>query len=254
LETCNLQKILGWIPARANSKGVPGKNKRVLGNQPLILHAILTAHLAACLDRIVVSTDDREIARLALGARAEVPWMRPAELATDQSPVIDSAVYDLDRLRVEQNYCPDAVLLLQPTSPFRTPQTIRAAVEMFAQSGGESVVSVSSGREHPHWSKRIAEDGSLEAFLPDVLIPARRQELTPVYCLNGVLFLASVETILSKRSFYSPRTRALVISSEKEALDIDTPFDWLVAEALWAFSRAGESAGENAGESAGKSA
>ncbi len=210
METCHLQKILGWIPARANSKGVPGKNKRVLGNQPLILHAILTAHLAACLDRIVVSTDDREIARLALGARAEVPWMRPAELATDQSP--------------------------------------------FARSGGESVVSVSSSREHPHWSKRIAEDGSLEAFLPDVLIPARRQELTPVYCLNGVLFLASVETILSKRSFYSPRTRALVISSEKEALEIDTPFDWLVAEALWAFSRAGESAGENAGESSGKSA
>src|SRR5260370_10352808 len=192
LETCNLQKILGWIPAPANSKGVPGKNKRVLGNQPLILHAILTAHLAACLDRIVVSTDDREIARLALGARAEVPWMRPAELATDQSPVIDSAVYDLDRLRVEQNYCPDAVLLLQPTSPFRTPQTIRAAVETFARSGAESVVSFSSGREHPHSAKPIAEDGSLEAFLPDVLIPARRPELTPVYSPHAVPFPPSL--------------------------------------------------------------
>src|SRR3982074_1013580 len=103
LEANNLQKILGWIPARSNSKGVPGKNKRVLGNQPLVVHAILAAQLAACLDRIVVSTDDPEIARLALGAGAEVPWMRPAALATDQSPVIESAVYDLDRFRAEQN-------------------------------------------------------------------------------------------------------------------------------------------------------
>jgi CMP-N,N'-diacetyllegionaminic acid synthase len=238
-----LQKILGWIPARSNSKGVPGKNKRVLGNQPLIVHAILAAQQAACLDRIVVSTDDPEIARLALGAGAEVPWMRPAALSTDQSPVIESAVYDLDRFRAEQNYCADAVLLLQPTSPFRTPQTIRAVVEMFVQSGGESVVSVSTSREHPHWSKRIAEDGCLEAFLPDMPSTARRQELTPAYCLNGVLYLASVETILSKHSFYSPRTRALVISSEKEALDIDTPFDWLVAEALWQFLDARKSDG-----------
>ena len=239
-----MQKILGWIPARSNSKGVPGKNKRVLGNQPLIVHAILAAQLAACLDRIVVSTDDPDIARLALGARAEVPWMRPVELATDHSPVIASAVYDLDRFRAEQNYCADAVLLLQPTSPFRTPQTIRAVVEMFVQSGGESVVSVSTSREHPHWSKRIAEDGCLEAFLPDMPSTARRQELTPAYCLNGVLYLASVETILSKHSFYSPRTRALVISSEKEALDIDTPFDWLVAEALWQFLDARKSDGK----------
>jgi len=239
-----LQKILGWIPARSNSKGVPGKNKRVLGNQPLIVHAILAAQQAACLDRIVVSTDDPEIARLALGAGAEVPWMRPAALATDQSPVIESAVYDLDRFRAEQSYCADAVLLLQPTSPFRTPQTIRAAFEMFVQSGGESVVSVSTSRKHPHWSKRIAEDGCLEAFLPDMPSTARRQELTPAYCLNGVLYLASVETILSKHSFYSPRTRALVISSEKEALDIDTPFDWLAAEALWQFLDARKSDGK----------
>jgi CMP-N,N'-diacetyllegionaminic acid synthase len=241
-----LQKILGWIPARSNSKGVPGKNKRVLGSQPLIVHAILTAQQAACLDRIVVSTDDPEIARLAVGARAEIPWMRPSELATDQSPVTDSVVYDLHRLRVEQNYCPDGLMLLQPTSPFRTSGTIHAAVEMFAQSTGESVVSVSAAREHPHWSKRIAEDGSLESFLPEVTAPLRRQELTPVYCLNGVLYLASVKTILSKRSFYSPRTRALVIASEKEALDIDSPFDWLLAEALWKFIGEEKTEGETA--------
>jgi CMP-N-acetylneuraminic acid synthetase len=160
--------------------------------------------------------------------------MRPADLATDHSPVTDAAAYDLDRLRFEQDYCPDALLLLQATSPFRTAETIRAAVEMFARCGGESVVSVSAARQHPQWMKTISEDGGLDAFMPPATADgARRQELSPVYSLNGVLYLASVETILSKRSFYSPRTRALVIVSEKEALDIDTPFDWLVAEALW---------------------
>jgi len=245
-ESCSLPKILGWIPARANSKGVPGKNKRILGSQPLIVHAIRTAQLAACLDRIVVSTDDPEIAGLALGAQAEVPWMRPAELATDHSPVTESAVYDLDRLRAEQDYRPDAMLLLQPTSPFRTSGTIRAAVEIFARSGGESVISVSAARQHPHWMKTISEDGRLDAFLPEATLAcARRQELSSAYCLNGVLYLASVENILSKRTFYSPRTRALVISNEKEALDIDTPFDWLVAEALWRLERE-RSTGEGA--------
>jgi CMP-N,N'-diacetyllegionaminic acid synthase len=228
-----LQKILGWIPARWHSKGLPGKNKRVLGDDPLIVHAIRTAHQAACLDRIMVSTDDPEIARLARAAQADVPWMRPAELAADDSPVIESVIYDLERLRVEHDYSPDAVMLLQATSPFRTPETIRAASTMFAEAGGESVVSVRPAREHPHWCQRIAEDGALEPFSPEAPQTLRRQALLPAYHLAGVVYVASLATILSRRSFYSPRTKALVISSEKEALDIDTPFDWRVAEALW---------------------
>jgi CMP-N-acetylneuraminic acid synthetase len=237
-----MQKILGWIPARWHSKGVPGKNKRVLGDQPLIVHAIRSAQQAACLDRIVVSTDDPDIARLAREAQADVPWMRPPELAADDSPVIESAIYDLQRLKVERNYRPDAVMLLQATSPYRSPETIRAAREMFVQAGGESVVSVTPAREHPHWCRRIAKDGTLEAFSPGASHPLRRQALIPAYRLAGVVYVASIETILSKRSFYSSRTKALVISSEKEALDIDTPFDWLVAEALWSYPCAGETA------------
>ncbi|HYU45140.1 MAG TPA: acylneuraminate cytidylyltransferase family protein [Terriglobales bacterium] len=237
-----MQKILGWIPARWHSKGVPGKNKRVLGDQPLIVHAILSAQQAACLDRIVVSTDDPDIAQLAREAQADVPWMRPPELAADDSPVIESAIYDLERLKVERNYCPDAVMLLQPTSPYRSPETIRAAQKMFVQAEGESVVSVTPAREHPHWCQRIAQDGTLEAFSPEASQPLRRQALIPAYHLAGVVYVASIETILSKRSFYSSRTKALVISSEKEALDIDTPFDWRVAEALWNYPCAGETA------------
>jgi CMP-N-acetylneuraminic acid synthetase len=233
-------QLLGWIPARGNSKGVPGKNKRALGDNPLIVHAIVSAQQAACLDRLMVSTDDPEIARLATVARAEVPWMRPADLATDQSPVIESVLYDLHRLKAERGYCPDGVMLLQATSPFRSPETVRAAAEMFANGAGESVISVSPASEHPHWCKRLAQDGAIEPILPDAPVPTRRQELTPAYILNGAVYVASVETILSKRSFYSSRPHALVISSKKESLDIDTPFDWLIAEALWNDPQAGE--------------
>ncbi len=235
-----MQKLLGWIPARRNSKGVPDKNKRALGDKPLIVHAIVAAQQAACLDRLMVSTDDPDVAQLATAAHAEVPWLRSAELATDHSPVIESVVYDLHRLKAEHGYCPDGVMLLQTTSPFRSPETVRAAAEMFAHAGGESVISVSPAGEHPYWCKRIAEDGAIEPFLPDAPAPARRQELTPAYILNGVVYVASVETILSNQSFYSSRTHALLISSEKESLDIDTPFDWLVAEALWNYPHAGE--------------
>jgi len=235
-----MQKLLGWIPARGNSKGVPGKNQRVLGGNPLIVHAIASAQQAACLDRLIVSTDDAEIEQLAAAAGAEVPWLRPADLATDHSPVIESVVYDLHRLKSERGYCPDGVMLLQVTSPFRSPETVRAAAEMFAQAAGESVISVSPAGEHPHWCKRLAEDGSIEPFLPDAPVPARRQELTPAYILNGVVYVASVATILSQRSFYSSRTHALVISSRKESLDIDTQFDWFIAEALWNYPQAGE--------------
>jgi len=235
-----LKKILGWIPARANSKGVPGKNQRTLGNKPLIVHAITSAQQAACLDRLMVSTDDPAIAQLAVAAGAEVPWMRPVELATDHSPVIESVVYDLRRLKAEGNYSPEGVMLLQATSPFRSSETIRAAAKMFANATGESVISVSPASEHPYWCKRLAEDGSIEPFLPGVTVATRRQDLAPAYVLNGVVFVASVETILSKHSFYSSRTHALVISSKRESLDIDTPFDWFVAEALWKSPHAGE--------------
>ncbi len=237
-----MQTILGWIPARANSKGVPGKNKRILGGQPLIVHAIQSARQARCLDRIMVSTDDSEIAQLARETQADVPWMRPSELATDDSPVIESAIYDLKRLEIERGYSPDAVMLLQATSPFRTPATIRAACDLFVRSGGESVVSVAPAREHPDWCRRIAKDGSLEAFSSNPSQSRRRQELAPAYRLAGVVYVASRETILSKRSFYSARSKALVIASEREALDIDTPFDWLVAEGLWSAPPTGGSA------------
>ena len=237
-----LMRLLGWIPARGGSKGVPGKNKRVLGDRPLITHTMVVARAAGCFDRIVVSTDDSEIAQLASEARAEVPWMRPPELASDDSPAMDSLLYDLNRLEEEQNYRPDGVLLLQPTSPFRSVETVRRAAAMLAEAGSESVISVSPAHEHPYWCKRIREDGVLEPFFSDCPETIRRQDLPPAYVLNGVVYAATRDTLVSRHSFHSKNARALLVASEAESLDVDTPFDWLVAETVWRHSHLGVSA------------
>ncbi len=224
-------RLLGWIPARGSSKGIPAKNKRMLGNKPLIVHTIAAARAAGCFDRILVSTDDREIARLAIEAGVEVPWMRPPELAGDESEVIDALLHDLSALQTECRYRPEAVIGLQPTSPFRSAETIRSAAAMLAS--GPSVVSVSPVRDHPYWCRRVAEDGTLLPFLSDIDRAVRRQDLPPAYVLNGAIYAAPVDTIMSHRTFCMPDTRALIISDESESLDIDTELDWLVAEALW---------------------
>lgn len=225
-------KILGLIPARGGSKGVAGKNLKPLGGKPLLIHTIEAVQAAKCVERILVSTDHQGIAGMARGCGAMVPWLRPSKLAADEAGMVDVVLHALERLAVDESYHPDAVMLLQPTSPFRAPATIRAAAEMFHEAPEESVITVSPARDHPFWCKRIGPGGTLEDFLPRIQIPATRQELPPAYRINGVLYLAPAKVLLNSHSFYSRRPRALVIP-EEEALDIDTPLDWVIAECLW---------------------
>jgi CMP-N-acetylneuraminic acid synthetase len=224
-------RILGLIPARAGSKGIPGKNLKLLGGRPLVAHSIEAARQADCLDRILVSTDAQEIADVARRHGAEVPWLRPADLATDTASIEDVVLHALRSL-AEEGYRPEAVMVLQPTSPFRSARTIRSAMELCERFAGDSVVSVSEAREHPFWCKRIALDGTLQPWEPSVSVPSRRQDLPPAYCLNGVVYLASADTLHTRRSLYSQHTRALVVP-EGESLDLDLPSDWEIAECLW---------------------
>ena len=226
-------RILGLIPARGGSKGIAGKNLRPLAGKSLLERAIDCAKAAGGIDRLVVSTDDPKIARAAALAGVPTPWLRPAALAKDGSPTIDAVIHALDRL-LEEGYVPDAVLLLQPTSPFRTPSTIRQALKLYASSGGESVLSVTPAREHPLRHYRLAPDGGLSPFIAGQEHSprnARRQDLEPVYKLDGSIFLASVAVLRGKRTFYSGRPRPLIVPSE-ESLDLDTPLDWDIAECL----------------------
>lgn len=230
-----MSRILAVIPARGGSKRLPGKNVRPLGGLPLIAWTIRAAQQAGGLARIVVTTDDPGIAAIAEAHGAEVPFLRTAALATDEATSAAVVLDLLDRLGPPE---PDGVLLLQPTSPFRTAETIRRGLALFAEAGGESVVSVSPAREHPFWCKRLDAEGRLQPFIPDAPV-LRSQDLPPAYALNGLLYLTTPATLRATGGFYSPATRALVVPEPAEAVDIDTPLDWALAEAVLASRGAG---------------
>lgn len=222
--------ILGLIPARGGSKGVPGKNIRVLGGLPLLGRAILSAREAGVLDRLWVSTDDPAIAAVAAEFGVSVPWLRPAGLAQDDSQLIDATLHLLDRLAADEGYRPDAVMVLQPTSPFRSAKTIREAAALFERTG-ESVVSVTASRSHPHWSYRVDPQGRLAPFIEGLGTPAPRQKLPEAYVLDGSVFVAPVDALRRTRTFHAEPRRPLIVSAE-EAADVDTPYDWAVVTGL----------------------
>jgi CMP-N,N'-diacetyllegionaminic acid synthase len=233
-EKAGLLKVLGIIPARGASKGVPGKNIKPLGGIPLIAHTIRAAAEAACLDRVWVSTDDPETARISEEFGVSVPWLRPAELAQDDSRLEDALIHILRRLESDEGYHPDAVLILQPTSPFRRAETISRAVELFETRDRATIISVSHARHHPAWCYSIdADTGALHTFIGDVSRPLPRQELPDAFIIDGSIFLFSVETFLPEQSMYTDQTYPLMIPPE-ESIDIDTPYDWEIAEGLWA--------------------
>ncbi len=217
-------KILGLIPARGGSKGLPGKNLRPLLGVPLIGRTILAALKSKALDRLIVSTDDPKIAACARAFGAEVPFLRPKRLATDQAAVVDAALHALDEL-AKSGDRPDAVMLLQPTSPLRTAATIRKAAALLKKTG-EAVVSVAAASEHPLWARKI-ENGRLVPFLDKA--PASRQQLPPAYALDGSIYLVPVSELRRRRRFAWPGARALV-SPAAEVCDIDELDDFEAAE------------------------
>lgn len=222
-------KILTLIPARGQSKRVPGKNKRALGGKPLICWSIHCAQEVEEVCEVLVSTDDPEIAAIAASAGASVPWMRPDELATDTATSVDVALHALNWYEREHGDV-DGLLLLQPTSPFRSRETIRRGLEVFRQSNCRPVVAVSPAHPHPMWCVRI-EDGQLVPFMTPNGFTLRSQELPPVFAINGVLYLIAPNDLRQARSFFVEGAAPIVIDSEREAFDIDTEHDWRCAEA-----------------------
>ena len=223
--------ILALIPARGGSKGVPRKNIRLLHGKPLIAYSIEAAKAARGLDGVFVDSDDREIIEAALRLGAEAPWIRPAEFATDSASVVDAVLHFARRFERERGILPRAVVLLQPTSPLRSCASIEVGVNLFLRNGGESVVSVSAAREHPHAARKIDREGVLQEFIPGAEDPACRQDLPPAFVVDGGIFISTITNLETQRSFFSPRTRAIRTPAE-ESLDIDTMRDWEFAEFL----------------------
>ena len=213
------------IPARGGSKGIPRKNVKQIAGKPLIVWTIEAALRSSLLSAVVVSTDDDEIAEIARGAGAQVPFMRPAELAQDQTPGLAPVLHALDQL---PHY--DSVLLLQPTSPLRATEDIDGCLGLVSQREASSVVSVTEAVTHPYWTYRLDADQTMTRFVDAELI-ARRQDLPPVFALNGAMYFAEANWLRRSSSMVSAETLAYVMSRE-HSIDLDTPLDWKFAELL----------------------
>ena len=224
-----MSEILGLICARGGSKSIPRKNLALLAGKPMIAWTIEAALKSPSLTRVVVSTDDEEIAEVAKHWGADAPFLRPAELARDDTPGIEPVLHALQWLAKHENYHPDYVMLLQPTSPLRTTEDIEAAVRIARERGGVSVVSVTKAATHPYWMKRITENGELAELAPTEQEYSRRQELPPAYALNGAIYLIKADTLLEQRTFYPDHTLAYVMPVER-ALDVDERWDLYLAD------------------------
>ena len=217
--------LLALIPARGGSKGIPRKNIRSFCGKPLLQWSIDVALSSPSVDRLVVSTDDPEIAEVASAGGAEVPFLRPPELATDTTPGIAPVLHALQLLPEVSE-----VLLLQPTSPLRQVDDVEAIVSLHRQAGHDAVVSVVSSSKHPAWMYGLTAAQELEPLmtLPEA---ACRQQLPPAYALNGALYLASRLFLERERSFLTPNTIGYVMPPER-SVDIDSALDWQWGEFL----------------------
>lgn len=223
-------KVLGIIPARGGSKGVPGKNLRVVAGRPLLAYTADAARESRRLDRVVLSTDDPAIADAGRRLGLDVPFMRPAALAEDDAPmmpVLRHAVAEMDG----RGFRADAVVLLQPTSPLRRGDHIDRAVELLESSGADTVVSVV---EVPHQFSPVSvmriEGDRLQPYDAGPIV-TRRQEKTRVYARNGPAVLAIRTHVLDRTSFYDGDCRALLMDPS-ESIDVDTQWDFELLELL----------------------
>jgi N-acylneuraminate cytidylyltransferase/CMP-N,N'-diacetyllegionaminic acid synthase len=221
-------KILYFIPARSGSKGLPGKNIRSLYGKPLIVWSIEAALNAKTKGDIVVSTDSVEIANIAKANGAEVPFLRPPELARDETPTMDVLFHFLD-IKNKEGVSYETIILLQPTSPLRTSEDIDQAFELFSQRNSKAVVSVCECYHHPLWSNELPDDGSMKNFLRPEVKGKNRQQLPKYYMLNGVVFIGKTDYIRSNRGFIGDETIAKIMTKD-HSLDIDSEADFVLAE------------------------
>jgi CMP-N,N'-diacetyllegionaminic acid synthase len=203
-----------------------------LGGKPLIVWTIEAARVSTRVDRVLLSTEDDKIARIGRDAGAEVPFKRPVELAGDESSHPAVVLHALQWVKDHDGFSPEYVLVLQPTSPFRTAQDIDAAIDLAMQPPHPpAVVGVGDCVHHPYWVRRVLQDGTLQDFINVDLKDQRRQALPKAYVLNGAIFLVRVDSLVRTQTFIPPGARAYIMPPER-SLDIDTPWDFHMAELL----------------------
>ncbi len=226
-----LVKALGLIPARGGSKEVPRKNIRPLAGKPLIVYTIEAALQSQHRLRVVVSTDDQAIAETARAAGADAPFLRPPELARDETPMLPVLQHAIKYLKQEEGYYPNMVILLQPTSPLRTTEHIDQAIELFLETRANSVVSLCKVEHSPYWMKIIDVEGRVSSFVKSNKEYIRRQDLPKVYRLNGAIFVTEPDIIMNEGRVLGDDTRAYIMEPE-DSIDVDTELDFELAELI----------------------
>ena len=225
-------KVLGIIPARGGSKGVPRKNIKLLGNKPLLQYTSDVALASDLIDTLVLSSDDDEIITVAKSLGIEVPFKRPSDLALDTTPTLPVIINVLEYYKsIGQNF--DAVCLLQVTSPFRTVEFLNNAIKTFIKKETDSLVSVQQvpHEYNPHWVFEDNGKGVLKIATGEQEIISRRQELPKAYHRDGSIYITKTSVLLEQKSLYG-KSISFIESPKEWYVNIDTMDDWEKAEML----------------------
>ena len=221
--------VVSIIPARSGSKGLPGKNINEFAGKPMIAWTIEASRNAACVARTIVSTDGTEIADVAREHGAEVPFMRPSELAEDHFSTDDVMIHAIEWLRDDMGRLPEYVCLLQPTSPLGSAEDIDAALAIMRDNDADAVVSVFESPNHPYLAKAVTETGYLKWFVEVEAKYRRRQNFSECYCLNGAIYVLRTELFVRDRSFQPQKTLPYVMPPQR-SMDIDDRWNFQLAE------------------------
>ena len=228
----NPRKILVIIPARGGSKGVPKKNVKLMNGYPMIYYTINAALSSKLVNRVVVSTDDEEIAKIAKKYGAEVPFMRPNSLAEDTTPTLPVLKDVVKSLEKKEGYIPDVVVLLFPTYPLRPSKYIDQAIEKLIETNAKSVCTVYETDKHPYWMSELEGDKS-SFFKDEKTRISRRQDLPKYYMLGGGIFVYYIDCLMKlETTHFSLEDNRVVIMPAENCIDIDEPKDFIIAETL----------------------
>lgn len=225
-------KILAIIPARGGSKGIPGKNIKLLNGKPLLAYTSEIALKSRYLKEVIISTDDTQIQETAKSLGLNAPFLRPEALAHDHTPTIEVIIHAL-KWYENQNIFFDAVCLLQVTSPFRTVEFLDKAIEKFIEKDSDSLVSVQKipHEYNPHWAFEVNENGNLKIATGEIEIITRRQELPLAYHRDGSIYITKTQVLLKEHSIYG-KSIAFIESDPESYVNIDTMEDWKKAEEM----------------------
>lgn len=217
--------MIAIIPARGGSKGLPGKNIKKLYDKPLIAYTIEAALGAKCIEKVIVSTDDDDIAKIAKEFGAWVPFMRPAELATDDSQARDTYLYVMERLEKEYGLDKEKFMVLLPTAPLRTSKSIDEAYRIFIEKKATTLVSCRKAPYPPSWLF-LEQDGKLINYIKNSKdIVKNRQENKQYYIPNGAIYILDYKLLKTEGTYYCDNTIPFVMS-EEESVDIDYEIDF----------------------------